>query len=712
MRIHYETATLRDIIDSHAHGKLVLPNFQREFVWSLEDQRQLLTSLLADIPIGAVLLLRGKSTDFAARRFGQGTAADPAAECTFLLDGQQRLSCVHQFLSDPLSEEPGWESITRDTYYNLRYRWLVRVVPEQDKPDPFGYFHLHFRGIREEPEALGDFVEPFRVKLAGSNGDVAHPAWLVAQLASENGNEGELRYRIAHGLAGQGLIPLWEVISRPSDAGSLHGMALQIIAQARAEQLAARSGPADEDILAAAQEVRPGLVQAGDDVMYAELADAITSMSATWVKAMRDYLDELGEREVPQVILPRDELDRAIPIFEVMNQGGTPLSTFDLVVAKMARLTVGQETAERSLAEQLIQHAVESTVEVTDALWNGNSAQRPSLWRVSEYNFVVERDSLSSNFKNALLNLLSVRAHSAASSVAELDTDHIKRPAILKLDATQIKELWKDAANAVIRAWAFLSIRCGIRNSADLRNKLVLLPIAFAVSSDEIWDNSQALDRLEYWYWCTTLAGTYTERQSDNCINDIKQLYAWLIEGEPNPFTGRQSHVLTAPKYSDDTTLLRRHEEVGVASDVGDYIAHYVLSRNPKDFLEEPRLAAWDFEQELELHHVIPLQTATSVGESTSKLRSRTEQRHVLNSPLNKTFILKKTNRVLGARPVQQYMEHVPTSSPLTHLLPSGATSYQRQPSEDEDQYYDRVLRRRYDHLMQVVHEELDRLRG
>lgn len=713
MGIHYETANLREIIDSHTHGKLVLPNFQREFVWSVEDQRQLLTSLLADIPIGAVLLLRGTSTDFTARRFGRRAEAEPTKECTFLLDGQQRLSCVHHFLSDPLSEEPGWESVTRDTYYNLRYRWLVRVVPEQDKPDPFGYFHLHFRGIREEPEALGDFVEPFRVKLAGSDGAVAHPEWLAGQLADENGNEGELRYRIAKGLANQGFVPLWEIISRPSDAGSLHGMALQIIAQSRAEQLAARSGPADEAILAAAQEVRPGLVQANDDVTYNDLAEAITSMSATWVKAMRDYFDELGGREVPQVILPGAEIDRAIPIFEVMNQGGTPLTTFDLVVAKMARLAVDRETAERSLAEQLIQHALESTVEVTSALWDTHGARSPEeLWKVSEYNFVVERDSLSNHFKNALLNLLSVRAHSSASSVTDLDTEHIKRPAILKLESKQIEDLWKDVANAVIRAWAFLSLRCGIRNSADLRNKLILLPIAFVVSNDEIWGDSEALNRLEYWYWCTTLAGTYTERQSDNCINDIKLLNAWLVEGDSNPFRIRETHVLAAPNYSDDITLLRQHEEAGVTSDVGDYIAQYVLSRNPLDFLEDSMLAAWDFEQELELHHVIPLHSATSVGESTSRLRSRTEQRHVLNSPLNRTFILKKSNRVLGARPVQQYMEHVPTMSPLTHLLPSDATSYQKQPTENDDQYYQRVLRRRYDHLKQVIYEELGGLRG
>ena len=710
MGIHYETTTLRDIIDSHARGKLVLPNFQREFVWSVEDQRQLLTSLLADIPIGAVLLLRGKSTDFAARRFGRSTPADPTDDCMFLLDGQQRLSCVHHFLSDPLSKEPGWKSVTRDTYYSLRYRWLVRVVPGQDKPDPFGYFNLHFHVIREEPEALGDFVEPFRVKLAGSNDAVAHPEWLTKQLADENSNEGELRYRIARDLAGQGLVPLWEVISKPNDASSLHGMALQIIAQTRAEELSARSGPADKAILAAAQEVRPGLVKAGNNVPYADLTEAITAMSAAWVKSIRDYFDELGDREVPQLILPGDELDRAIPIFEVMNQGGTPLTTFDLVVAKMARLAVGQETVERSLAEKLKEHAIDSTVDVTDALWNGNSAKRPGRWKVSDYNFVVERGSLSTHFKNALLNLLSVRAQSMASSVADLDTDHIKRPAILKLDSAQIERLWRDTANAVIRAWAFLSLRCGIRISADLRNKLILLPIASVVSDDTIWGDSQALDRLEYWYWCTTLAGTYTERQSDNCIHDIKQLNAWLIEGGMNPFTSREKLVLSAPKYSDDTTLLRQHEEAGVASDVGNYIAQYVLSRNPSDFLEESRLAAWNFEQELELHHVIPLQTATEVRKSTSDLRSRAQQHHVLNSPLNMTFILRNSNRALGARPVERYMEHVPTPSPLTHLLPSGATNYQKQANEDDYHYYRRVLKTRYDHLKQATYEELGRL--
>ena len=57
-------------------------------------------------------------------------------------------------------------------------------------------------------------------------------------------------------------------------------------------------------------------------------------------------------------------------------------------------------------------------------------------------------------------------------------------------------------------------------------------------------------------------------------------------------------------------------------------------------------------------------------------------------------------------------MEQVPTPFPLTHLIPSGATNYQKQANEDDDHYYLRNLRTRYDHLKQATYEEFGRLRG
>lgn len=194
MSIHYETTTLRGIIASHNAGHVVLPNFQREFVWSVEAQRSLLASLLADIPIGSILLLEGTSDEFASRRFGRMDAASPDGECTFLLDGQQRLSCVNHFLSDPLSEGSSWQDELREIYYNLRYRWFIRVVPRKDRRDPFGYYNLHLQRIREEPEVLDDFIECFRINVTDKSEDPAHPKWLSRGLARKAADEGILRH--------------------------------------------------------------------------------------------------------------------------------------------------------------------------------------------------------------------------------------------------------------------------------------------------------------------------------------------------------------------------------------------------------------------------------------------------------------------------------------------------------------------------------------
>jgi len=710
MSIHYDTKTLREIIESHKNRGLVLPNFQRGFVWTLDDQKQLLTSLLADIPIGSVLLLRGEKDDFASRPFGQRSEANPISDCTFLLDGQQRLSCVYYFLSDPLRAVPEWNNTVDDTYWSLRYRWFVRVVPLEDKPDPFGFLNLQFQGVREEPDVLADFVSHFRVNKTGPYEDPAHPKWLEQHCGVEDSDRGELRHEMASSFADEGLVPLWEVSDRPSDPESLHGRTVQAIANRRGEFLRARSGPADQAILANARIARPELRLAPGQVNREDLREAIRTMSAAWVQRVTDYFDSLGDQEVPQVVLPRDEINRAIPIFEVMNQGGTPLTTFDLVVAKMGR--ANRANQQMNLADQLIERAQTRSIDVSLVLRRDNDTARLVEWRPCDYDFVVEpgRNSLTKHFKNALLNLMSIK-HNSRTSLLDLDVDCIKRPAILKLKPRTIAELWSGAANSIVRAWCFLNLRCGVRKGADLRNKLILLPIAFALAEDEIWRDRIQLDRIEYWYWCTTLGGAYTGRQNANCIEDIKQLAGWLLRGEMNPYSARESGVLTAAKYSDRETLLRKGEEYGIRSDVGQYLPQYVLSHSPRDFVADVSLTAWESEQELELHHVIPLRDATSVGESTRKLRRQSEKRNVLNSPLNQTFVLKSSNRALGTRPIQQYIRDMPIEARVQHYFPSDVDIYERQLGERDKQLYRRILERRYDALVDAIHRELSSLR-
>ena len=52
-----ENLDLFDLVKDASEGKLALPQFQRNFVWSPEDVRELLISVFSGYFIGALLLL-------------------------------------------------------------------------------------------------------------------------------------------------------------------------------------------------------------------------------------------------------------------------------------------------------------------------------------------------------------------------------------------------------------------------------------------------------------------------------------------------------------------------------------------------------------------------------------------------------------------------------------------------------------------------------
>ena len=708
MPVEHDATSLRDLLADHDRGKLVLPNFQREFVWSLDDQQSLVASIVADVPIGSLLLLTGTRDDFSARAIGRRSPIEPADECGYLLDGQQRISCLGHAVSDPIgSADEDWRDVIRDTYWNLRYRWLLRIVPKEKEHDLFGFRFLNFQGIRTEPDIVKDFIVYKRINIGDEDSSSSwyNPAWLRRVAAAED-SLSLAQHRLAEKAAEEGLIPLWETGTKPDEAQSLHMRTLQVLAQRQSNELKARShDERSPQLLQSISNVRPDLD--AERVDEDSLAQALGAVEQRWVQQVGAFLSRLTTTDIPIVSLPSTEVDRAVAIFEVMNQGGTPLTTFDLVVARMARLN-----PERSLAQQLLEHVRGFDLEIPDELWGSNAGPRPERWSASdELGIAVDKDSLTGTFKNAFLNVLSILVH-AEESLEKLDTDHIRKSAILSLTASQIDANWQQAADAVLRSWAFLQLRCGVRVESDLRNKLLALPLAYVFRSPESLTSRRTIDRAEYWYWCSTLSGTYTERQNDNAIEDLRKITAWLEEDTSNPFTPRQPRALRADRYSDDQTLLRQYDDAGVASDVGIYLLSYVLSRSPVDFLQEDTvLQPWRAEQELEEHHIIPLSSATTVEQSARDLRGKKQRPHPLNSPLNRTFITRESNRKIGAMQVAKYLSEVASQSRLNHCLPDQEGFFVRRQDESEDSYYGRFLQRRLELVRAKLDEELLQLR-
>ena len=59
--------TFHDVLDMDREGTLVLPDFQRDFVWKTAQQQSLIATFLVQIPINGMLLLEGRSGDFSGK---------------------------------------------------------------------------------------------------------------------------------------------------------------------------------------------------------------------------------------------------------------------------------------------------------------------------------------------------------------------------------------------------------------------------------------------------------------------------------------------------------------------------------------------------------------------------------------------------------------------------------------------------------------------
>jgi len=110
---------ISELLDSIRKRDLLLPEFQREYVWSKEQAKQLMISLVKGYPVGSLLFWKTESPpelrnlDKIPQRLGTTQV---------ILDGQQRLTTLCMLIN---GEIPGYYTVQdiqtdpRDLYYNL-----------------------------------------------------------------------------------------------------------------------------------------------------------------------------------------------------------------------------------------------------------------------------------------------------------------------------------------------------------------------------------------------------------------------------------------------------------------------------------------------------------------------------------------------------------------------------------------------------------------
>lgn len=453
-----------------------------------------------------------------------------------------------------------------------------------------------------------------------------------------------------------------------------------------------------------------------------EITDVLNNMARDWTNDVANYFNDRREKLIPFIILDEDELSRAIVTFDYINQGGTPLSVFDLIVAKTAIIDKSENFQDKII------NMLRTNIVLPDSITNvlKNSTKINKEWDPKRMNLFSEKNSeLTSTFKNQFINLLGIISLSEYGKVDSIKLEFMKKDRLIQLSPKDIYNNMPTVVNGLIRALAFLQYRCGIAKFDNLNYKLMILPIAYILCYDKNWNSIESLNKIESWYWASLFSGEYNDAQNKTCIDDIKNLYKFINNNE-DTFEERRNNVFNKIGYSDDKTFIDKEDGNSASDAMKNAILQYVLSNQPIDLINSIELNAWDvackkvvkFEDgtekglEIEVHHIIPLASANNINESTKKIRA--DKKCILNSPINYTYITKDSNVKIGGKSIPDYTNSLVKDTFVTQFIPSDKKNndligLQYKENKDKNKIYE-FLDSRLDLIKRELKNELSRL--
>jgi uncharacterized protein with ParB-like and HNH nuclease domain len=713
--------------------KMVLPNFQRGFVWDRSKQKNLVASVIVDLPVGSLLILEGDINDFSKRQlcFPDELEISNETSCQYVLDGQQRLSTLRTVFYDVFSEKDNWKEIWDGLYGSLRTRWFIRVKPVDDEEDYFGYSPLKFTSISYLTDNdIQDFIEHKVIHKTKTN-EPHHPGLiLVDEQGDRVTSEPKIRNHIADSYASEFLVPLYEINKK--DKG-IHRRVLKKIADKRINELKIEAevnchalefyeklfGEEIYDSIEELQNIVDTFSEESISTLEIEnkLSEYWAKLSAQWTTNLAVELEKLTDRVMSIIFLHRDEVNRAVAIFEAINQGGAPLSVYDLVVAKSAR-----EKNKKNLSTRIIE-SVQKNIDVKKELnskyVSDNGGVKSAKW-VPSVMGIIDGNEPSRQLQDWFVNVLSLLVY-IKEKENNFALDFIKRERILKLSSEDINSFTDRTITAIARALSFLLFRCGVTSANEVSYKLMLVVLAFFLDDDKIWSDENELNKLECWYWVSLLGGGYFARQNERCIDDLNELQKYLYCNDGQKITGRIGNILNYQDYVTKDILLRKDADTEIEqTSVKRAVLQFILSGCPEDFnttkIKPKRITPWGIasgEIEVELHHIIPLGNVAKIGQSSSELRSK--KLHPLNSPLNYAYITKDANRLISDKSPDEYLSYLESLTLSTHHIPPVEhfkKAWKSSVTDDKEgaAYYD-VLERRFDLIKAIIENRINHIK-
>ncbi len=343
------TSNLVEIINRVEQNEILLPDFQRGFVWKDEEQqKKLVASVLCKMPVGSILLLNSKPDDYAANVIGckdkKVDTSQIEGEVSFLLDGQQRITVFANVFSNVIHDHsPKVSDLASPA---LKRRFFLKIPKWSNRPDQsedwFGIGTLEF-GIKNPSADLPKFLTSNMlnyIHVETFNASDNKPFNPAKKLSTDLD-------QFCTGYQDGYLIPLFLVVDplgRNNQVRLRYSRIIESIAQKIADEImhayAGCGNDADQKAFTEYIFGNDAEIILGQDDLQKAFKETLEERQAIWGSLMIEYLNAcINNLSLHQIVVKSDQRARAIDIYENLNRGGVCLNTFDLLMARVAKVS-------------------------------------------------------------------------------------------------------------------------------------------------------------------------------------------------------------------------------------------------------------------------------------------------------------------------------------------------------------------------------------
>lgn len=582
-----EEVDFKQMVEEISNDSIVLPDFQRGFVWKDKNkQKALIASVLTKLPIGTILLLEIDPGSYSCKKIGlkdiKPQIRETCKSVKALLDGQQRVTVLTAFFSNQLYKLAQEGELVS---YTLRRRFFIKIPAFEavaEKKDLFGWRTLIApEKIREKQcpnhYSTSDMIEQI-VFVDGNK----YKGILDGDIGSVN-RDRLLDVCTEHKIVADGyLIPLFYLLGAAKNQKSYlsrfeavlkriaekyvneiieflkkkesREIKLDYIKESFMEPAKSKEIEAEEKELLERvyQNLKTDIDKDSKEFrdeesdLFEHTKQVLESRIENWTREVSGFLVScIEELELYKIEIEQSNIIRAIDIYENLNLGGKSLDVFDLLLARAATCpeSINLLTAVKQYIEK--DHSAEYEGFVRNCIKEQKNAYQSFMeerkeYSVSQYlgSWDTKENQLAPAYCEALMSTIGSLYHFASEDQGEIkftltNVERIntfsaqvtKSEYLLnQIPAIQIHNLVARAGKGLDRACLFLQLRCGIRKIGEIRYKLILVILAVIFSEKHFFYNEKIVNYLETWYWAIILSGGFNREQNQVFQSNMKEL--------------------------------------------------------------------------------------------------------------------------------------------------------------------------------------------